>query len=217
MDDGFWTFQHVAAPLLIASTLIPIFMGILLAVSGNLMGLYSGPEDIWVNLALRRWVFRLSTLAMLVALFGLALLTTQLHAAGEQTLSTVALVSFVVAAIGWILEMTVTLSIGEAATKAVAESGVIPDYWTALNHWVNNSLQQVYVSAGLVALMLFGRSLLQSNLSPSWAGWFSISWGALWLIASVAFSIVLRDKGESGFIPAVVLIPPLIIGIGLLT
>ena len=132
-------------------------------------------------------------------------------------MSTVALVGFVVVAIGWILEMTVTLSIGEAATKAVAESGVIPDYWSAFNHWVNKSLQQVYVSAGLIALMLFGWSLLQTNLSPSWSGWFSISWGTLWLIASVAFSIALRNQDESGFIPAVVLIPPLIIGIGLLT
>ena len=112
MDEGFWTAHRVASLLLIASTLIPIFAGFLLAISGNLTGLYSSPGDMSVNLALRRWVFRLSTLAMLLGLFGLALLTTPLYTAGERTLSTVALVGFVVAAMGWMLEMTVILSIG---------------------------------------------------------------------------------------------------------
>ncbi|MEE9287184.1 MAG: hypothetical protein V3W33_03815 [Gammaproteobacteria bacterium] len=207
--------ETVTAILLILGTATPIVGGIALAATEHLGSVSSGPEDSSVNLVVRRWTFRMASIAMLLALFGFALLSTPLRDADEETLSTVALVGFLLAAIGWLLEMTVTSSVGEVAAKDAAKTGAVPGYWEPIRHWVNVSLQQVYVTVGLIALALYGRLLLITGLTPAWAAWTTIGMSIFWFVLAIIFALVLKVE-DALFIPAVLLLPPVVIGVGTL-
>jgi hypothetical protein len=199
--------DNAAAILFILSTVFLVGLGIILALTGHLAGMYAGPEDTTVNLTVRRWTFRVASLAMILALFGFALLTARLQAAGERTLSTVALVGFTVAAIGWLIEITVTLSVGELAIKAAAQTGIIPEYWEPIHQWTNVSWQQVYVAVGTVSVALYGCSLLVTGLTTAWVGWAAVVWSVPWFLAAVLGPFT---------IPGVLLLIPFVIGIALL-
>jgi len=178
-----------------------------LALNGHLASMYAGPEDATVNLAVRRWTFRMASLSMILALFGFALLTTRLQAAGERTLSAIALVGFTVAAIGWLIEITVTLTVGELAAIAAQQTGNVPEYWEPIRRWVNESWQQIYVIVGTISVTLYGWSLLVTGLTPAWAGWAAVVWSVPWLLAAILGPFT---------IPGILLIIPSVIGVALL-
>lgn len=216
MSQSVLTIERTTGVLLILSTVIPIVGAFGLALTGNLAGMYSGPEDLAIDFGVRRLTFRMASLAMILALLGFALLTTQLQAAGEPTLSLVALSFFIVASIGWILEMTITSSVGESAAKEFARTGTVPDYWEPIQHWINVSLQQVYVFIGLIAVAAYGGSLVRSGLLSTWVGWALVGWAAFWILAAVLIAIALKGGNSSYFIPGVLLLPPALVGGALL-
>ena len=208
--------ETITAILLILGTAIVIAGGSTLAATGHLAGMYSGPEDASVNLAVRRWTFRMASAAMILALFGFSLLSTLLRDGGEKTLSTVALTGFLLATIGWLVEMTVTSSVGEITAREAVRTGTVPGYWKPIQHWVNVSLQQIYVTAGLIALALYGWSLLETGLTPAWAAWITIGLSIFWFVLAIIFALIFKGEDTSYFIPAALLLPPPIIGIGIL-
>ena len=72
-----------------------------------------------------------------------------------------------------------------------------------------------YVTAGLVALALYGWALLSVDLTPRWVGWACIGLTAFWLALTVVLGVATRTSDTSYTIPTVLLITPFLIGVGL--
>lgn len=104
------------------------------------------------------------------------------------------------------IEGTLQASVASWAAEQRAQTGSVPGVAEALRRWANTWLQGVYVPMGLLAVAGFGWSLLATRMVPSWIGWGSIGWGFLWLAQFLR-------RGATA--PAVVFVPPLIIGFAL--
>jgi hypothetical protein len=149
---------------------------------------------------------RIVLIGWIVAVVSYVLLTTLLRDAGDATISTLALVLFLIgiaSAIGfWALHVPVTLLAAEETTRTTQ----VPEYYESLER-ASDSFMGVYILLGLLATAGFGWALLQTGFLPGWVGWVTLGWGLLWTLAFL--------KTSNG-IPLLPMVMPVVIGISLI-
>jgi hypothetical protein len=208
--DTFDAIQDkVAGVVLLISFFSIVVALIIIGVQGKLIGLTSafrGIEGIGSQASAHQIITKAGLLSTLLQIVGFGIITALLHNSGETS---VAIVAF-----GLLLFASAVLAVGESFHGSVTvwagqqweQTGNVPDLYEPLRKWVNVSMQLIYMLGYLMSMSVFSWGVLRADLIPAWLGWASIGWGLLWIIIS-AFITTL---------PAVVIIFPLLFGIGLL-
>lgn len=135
------------------------------------------------------WERGLVVAAVLMTVFGLALLEDMLRAAGEPLLSRLGMTAYLFGAV----------------VVVVAET----DY-LGKRDWLYPQVV-LYVVLAFLAQAAFGASLVQTGLVAAWAGWATILWNLGWLL------IMLIIRPRDIYYPVLHHVAPLLIGIALLT
>lgn len=159
-----------------------------------------------------RWANIFMGAAAVIQMAGLTILTTSLAGRGERILSPAGLAAWLLAAGLWLSLSAFRASVTLAAAQEMVEAGAapaantVPTYYAPLAQWVS-ALFIGYVLLGILSLVLYGGSLLQTALLPAWAGWATILW-------SFAMLVMLIATGDT--LPVFHYFPPLLLGILLL-
>ena len=147
--------------------------------------------------------FAAAAVEVILVALGFVLLTSLLIEADGRSLPLIAATLFLIAAVLWVIEHSVHVSITVTAAEETAAEGAVPSYYEPVLRWTN-ILELIYIVLALISAVCYGWSILQTGALTLWVGWVSIGWSLLWLIV-----FTLNPEG----IPVVALIPPLLIGI----
>lgn len=141
----------------------------------------------------------------LLQLTGFGIVAVMLRNSGEGLLSTLSLAVLIFASAVSVLRGTFEGSVTVWVAEEWAATGDIPELYEPLHAWINSVFEISYLSL-LVAMAGFGWGILRTELLAPWIGWLSIGWSALWIVGYVV--------GVG--IPAIIIIYPVIYGLGLL-
>jgi uncharacterized protein DUF4386 len=153
-----------------------------------------------------RWGCRILLIGWIVSALGYVMFAALLRDAGDSIISTLAavlfLIAIVLAVVSWVFHVSPTV----LAAEEVARTSSVPAYYEILQVSADSSLG-VYQLLGLLATAGFGWALLRTGMLPSWVGWVTLGWGALWAAVFV--------KTSNGF-PLLPMVMQVVIGISLL-
>lgn len=201
----------VAGMLLVSSALIPIGGGLVLVLATGYRPVIGGTpqelERIAGQVTTHRWALSFWVVGYFAALLGFGVLTSLLQESVGRTISSLALLGFVITFILVALETTFHMSVTIWAAEETLRSSAVPSFYEPFRLWLSVYGQYVYSFIGLFAIACYGWALLQTGLIPDWVGWAAIGWSVFWLVAF----LVLQTT-----IPGVLLIMPFVIGIALL-
>lgn len=161
------------------------------------------------------WGFRIVLVGWILAALAYVMLAVILRSAGDQIVSTLAVVLFLIAivsAIGyWALALPITLLAAEEA----ARTSVVPEYYE--RHQLGaESLMEIYVFLGLLATAGFGWALLQTGILPSWVGWVTLGWGLFFGGISLKMAVARSVRADLNAVPLLPMVMQLVIGLSLL-
>ena len=206
MKAYFWNPQRIAGGSIILGILITAGGFIAVAAQGNIGGLeaaFKGVEDIGGAASAFRTI-GVFTPALVLLLVGFAALTAHLATAGDRVISLVALNLLVVYFVLSVIEGTFHSEVTAWASREWTRTGSVPEFYEPLRQWVNGSIQVLYMTVGFASMIAYGWALLRTRILPSWVGWTTVAYSTVWLIVV----LVTQDS-----VPAVFLVPPLLIGV----
>ena len=158
---------------------------------------------------------RLVLVGWIVSALAYVMLAAILLDAGDQIISTLASVLFligIVSAIGyWALHLPMTILAAEEA----ARTAVIPEYYER-HQLAAESLMEIYIALGLLATAGFGWALLQTGFLPSWVGWITLGWGLFFAGISLKMAGARPVRATLNGVPLLPMVMQLVIGISLL-
>jgi hypothetical protein len=161
------------------------------------------------------WGCRIVLVGWIVAALASVMLAAILRDAGDQIVSTLASVLFligIVSAIGyWALHLPITILAAEEA----ARTAVVPEYYER-HQLAAESLMEAYILLGLLATAGFGWALLQTGILPSWVGWVTLGWGLLFTAISLKTTAARPVRADLNGVPLLPMVMQLVIGISLL-
>jgi len=206
MNMGFFTTARIAGILLLLSVLL-LLVGLgLIVIQGKLAGMgaaFRGVGPPIRDASATRIMAGFAIPSLMALLAGFTLFAMLLHQAGDRGLALVAMVLLVFGAALGAIESSFHASV---TVWAAAYTRPTPEFYEPLRRWVNGSLQITYVSFLLTTMLLFSWSALRTRLLPAWISWAAL---ALSLLSFWHYFLVLGA-------PAIVFVPPLLFGIGLL-
>lgn len=202
---------RVAGILLVSSALIPIGGALVLVLATGYRPVIGGTpqelERIAGQVTTHRWALSFWVIGYFAALLGFGVLTSLLQESVGRTISSLALLGFVITFILVALETTFHMSVTIWAAEETLRNSAVPTYYEPFRQWLSVYGQYIYSLVALLAIAGYGRALLQTSLVSDWVGWAAIGWSVFWLVAF----LVIRTS-----IPGVLLIMPLVIGTMLL-
>lgn len=183
--------QHHWISLLYLSSAVAVFVGVLMFTYRVFLHGRLFPGFV-------RWERGLVALAAVVCVLGFIALAAALRVSGELTFSWVGLV---VVTLGTALIVIAELRevVGLVSTSAPTTS--LPGLSGA------NLLIPIGVALTFIGQAVYGGSLLQTTLTPAWAGWLMIVWNLGWLAVVFLFST------HDPYYPALFYIGPVVLGI----
>lgn len=206
MKTEFFTTTRIAGILLLLSLLILLGAAGYIAAQGRLEGMAAAFRGVGSyttrDASGLRIIARPATFYLMAQLAGFALLTLIALKAGDRGTAVVALTLFVVSAVLGTIEVSFHASV----TVWAARTGAAPEFYEPLRRWLNYDLQRLRIIFEITALLLFSCAALRARLLPAWIGWAALAWSLLSF--PLYFSVT-----EA---PAVVILTPLFLGIGLL-
>jgi len=200
---------RTTAVVLLLSIFLPV-IGYILISGGHLGGFRSsifGIEGVGDSADVVRKTFPINVLTLVLTLLGYGMLTILLYESGGKAIALMAFMLLFSSQLVLIFQRTFDSSVTVWAAKELAHTSKVPELFEPLWQWMHSTVQQTFVYLGLLAIAVYGWAFLQSALLSSWLGWACIGWGGVWLI----FFIVAGDS-----LPAVLFVPPLVIGIAAL-
>lgn len=147
---------------------------------------------------------------------GFGLLAVIMNQAGGSLPGEAASLTFLMAALLWIVAMAYRMSIEPGVTNADDDSSKLPNWFKPIETWII-FIMLFYMGLGYFAIALLGWALLQSAILPGWIGWLTLLFGA-----ALALSIVSNRPRYPGTdfsiagLPILLHLMPLIIGVALL-
>lgn len=193
--------------LLLSVAAIAVGFGVI-AAQGRMHGLtagFRGVEGVGEAATALSTMAKAGIPSTLLQLAGFGILTVMLRDAGEGILSTLSFGILIFASVVMVIRPTFEGTVTVWAAQEWATNGALPDLYQPLLDWVGSVFAIAYLSL-LVAMAGFGWGILRADLLAPWVGWVSIGWSAVWIVSYV-FGVGL---------PAIIVLYPLIYGIGLL-
>ena len=152
------------------------------------------------------WISIWSMIGIFTTTAGVAGLTALIANSGEPELAFVGLGGYLLAALAWVIGLSIQAAAISSGASQRAETGETPD-------WLRPLWNTAYVTEGLLilgsnsAFVVMGAALLGTTLLPAWTGWAAIAIG----LAIILLVVIRRD----GF-PQLAMIVPAILGVALL-
>lgn len=209
MTTDFFTTPRIAGALLLLGLLLILLAVALIAVQGRLAGMAAafrgvGPETGDVSALRTMASFQIPATIGQVA--GFALLTVLLFESGDHSLPAVALALVVLSWTLWAIDGTFNASVTVWAAEEAARTGVTPEFYEPIRRWVHNEIGLVAYVTFFAATAAYGWSALRTGYLSPWLNWAVLAWSLIWIL--LAFLKV--------GLPAFVILPPLVFGVGLL-
>ena len=209
MNAEFFTTSRIAGLLMLLSIGIMLGAVAFIAAQGRLGGMAAafrgvGPQS--GDASGLRTIARFAVPYTMAQLAGFALFTLLLLQAGDRGLAVVALILLVFWSVLGAVEGSFHSSVTVWAAEEAARTGATPPFFEPLRRWLNSELQLVNMSFALTAMLLFSWSALRTGLLPAWSGWAALAWSLL------SFPLYYLVLGA----PLIVIVPPLLFGVGLL-
>ena len=203
--------HNLAAVLLVLGTTTFIGSLFILFLRADFQAIVSGQLQralgaVAEHVTLFRWSYVGATGGVVLSTLGLVTLTTLLLKAGDSVLSVLALILFLLAALLWIVEHSIHLSMTVWAAGETSRTSLVPDSYEPM-YQLAETVERIYTVLAFTSVAIYGWALLKTGLLPSWVGWVSIGWSGLGLI------VFLTNLNS---IPALLLIMPFVMGIVLL-
>lgn len=205
MIANFFTTSRIAGILLLLSLLLLLIGLGFVATQGKLEGMavaFRGVGPPFRDASGLRIMAGFALPAFMALLAGFTLLTMLLHQAGDHGLALIALVLLVCS----VAVAAISGSFHASVTVWAAPYRSAPEFYEPLRRWMNNEVQIAYVSFLLTSIALFSWSTLRTKLLPIWIGWTAL---VLSLLSFWHYFFVLGA-------PAVIFVPPVMFGVGLL-
>jgi hypothetical protein len=159
--------------------------------------------------------FRIVLVAWILSALAYVMLTMILWDAGDQIVSTLASVLFLIAIVSAIGYWALALPITILAAEEVARTAAVPEYYER-HQLAPESLMEIYILLGLLATGGFGWALLQTGFLPSWVGWVTLAWGLFFALISLKMTAARAVRATLNGVPLLPMVMQLVIGIALL-
>ncbi len=191
----FWSVPQMAGALLILGSVIVLSSAALYMFvrDESTPIIFGQPPRVWLRLvgkhpSLWFWATLSLIAGPIVTLMGFGLLSALLHGAGDPGYAQLGLLALAFGAVLWVINLAARLSIDPWAAKLLAETGAIPESYTAISLWTG-VLFAIYTVLTFAALALYGGAILATPSLPHWVGWASILYG----LAGLVYFAVMRD------------------------
>jgi hypothetical protein len=209
MTLDFFTTERMAGLLMLLSIAIMLGAAALIAAQGRLGGMsaaFNGVSAASGDASGLRTIARFAVPYTMAQLAGFTLLTLVLTRAGDPGLAVVGLVLLVFWSVLSAIEGGFQASVTTWAAGVAADTGRVPEFYEPLRRWINSELQPLNMAFGLTAMALFSWAALRAGVVPAWSGWVALVWS---LLSFPAYYLLLGA-------PMIIIVTPLILGIGLL-
>ncbi len=208
-----WSVPQMAGALLILGSVIVLSSAALYMFvrDESTPIIFGQPPRVWLRLvgkhpSLWFWATLSFIAGPIVTLMGFGLLSALLHGAGDPGYAQLGLLALAFGAVLWVINLAARLSIDPWAAKLQAETGAIPESYTAISLWTS-VLFAIYTVLTFAALALYGGAILATPALPHWVGWASILYG----LAGLVYFAVMRDAP-----PFLQYLMPILLGVLLL-
>ena len=142
----------------------------------------------------------------ILTVLGFAALTATFRSAGERLLSELALFSYLLGAVFWVMHLAFRLTATLAAARETVATGVVPAYFDAAPlAGFFSLLVGVYWVLAYIAIAAYGAVVLRTQVLPKWLGWSAI-------LSSVFFACT----GIGDALPLLIHVIPFVMGVVLL-
>jgi hypothetical protein len=206
MITNFFTTARIAGFLLLLSVLLLLVGFGVIAAQGRLAGMaaaFRGVGPPIRDASGLRTIAGFAIPSLMAQLAGFTLFVMLLHQAGDRGLALVALVLLLFSAVFAVIEGSFQASV---TVWAAAYTRSAPEFYEPLRRWVNGSIQLVYMSFLLTALLLFSWAAVRTGLLDTWIGWAALT------LSLLSFPLYFFVLGA----PLIAFVTPLLFGIGLL-
>lgn len=146
---------------------------------------------------------------VVLTVLGFAALTAAFRSAGEQPLSELALFSYLLGAVFWVMHLAFRLTVILVAARETVATGVVPAYFRPHFSPMDaffGFLFGVYWVLAYVAIAVYGVAVLRTQVLPKWLGWSAILF---------AFLLALTGLGSDA-LPLFIHVIPFVMGAVLL-
>lgn len=111
----------------------------------------------------------------ILTVFGFAALTATFRSAGERLLSELALVSYILGSVFWVMNLAFRVPATLVAARETVTTSVVPAYFDAAPlAGFFSVLFAVYWVLAYFAIALYGVAVIRTQVLPVWLGWFVI-------------------------------------------
>jgi hypothetical protein len=190
-EGAFMSETRVAGAILLGIALVVATAIVLVAPQGATYGIAvtaSPPENLRAIADLgNTWLqaMGLLTTAIILEAIGLSVLTGALFGAGSGRLAPAALVTFLMAAVLFVVWLVLEASATVWAAQTVKSTGSAPVAFEAFDR-AEGVLFVLFMALAYGAIALFGLSILRVGQVGHWAGWVSLVLGGIGLVARLS-------------------------------
>lgn len=185
VGSGFWTGPRIAGALIVGSAAILFLVSLPFYLRGNIRAVEAQFRAIDVavgNVPLLRVASLGAGYFNLAILAGFTVLAVELVEQGSVLLPVLGVVGMVVFVIAWVIESAFHTGVTVWAVQRLEESQPVPDLFEPLKKWLNLWVQLLVNPVAFLALIGFAVASMGLEVIPSWAGWVTIIWSAIWML-----------------------------------
>ena len=148
------------------------------------------PPNQLLLIADRTVAWRVSSLlfagGLVLALFGVLVLCSQLLDAGAESAAWVGIGSFAVGTTLWLIHLGYRITVTVSVATEMKDGAAMPD-WLRPTWDLGNYLLVAYVALASIGLIAIGVGLLQTALLPPWSAWTTIGLAAVFIATLAIF------------------------------
>jgi len=209
-SDEFLLSPRFIGGLTLVGVALGIVGAVVVAVRGDLEGVtaaFRGVDEIGESASALATATLFAIPSLILFMVGSGLFTLALRDAGDRIISVIAFILWFAGLMLFLIALTFQASVTVWAGAELARTGAVPDLYEQLRLWMNLWLQRASIPLGLLAIVGYGWSILETGLLPRWAGWGAIGWGIV--------NLLIFLPGGTGAIGLVYFAAPLLIGLAL--
>jgi hypothetical protein len=183
VGSGFWTGPRIAGALMIGAVIVLLVVSLPFYVRGDPRAVEAQfrPIDAAVG---NTPVLRVASVGTgfftLSLLAGFTVLAVDLVERGAMLLPVLGVVGLGVFTAAWVMESAFHAGLTVWAVRRLETGEPVPEIFAALKEWLNVWVQLLVNPVAFLALIGFAVAAMNLEVIPTWAGWATIVWSAVW-------------------------------------
>lgn len=183
VGSGFWTGPRIAGLLIIGSMVVLALISLPFYVRGDARAVKAQFRGLEVAVGNVR-VLRVASLGggffTVFLLAGFTVLGVDLVERGSVLLPVLGTVGMVVFTTAWVMESAFHTGVTVWAVRRLEDDQTVPDLFEPLKEWLNVWVELLVNPVAFLALIGFAVASMNLDIIPTWAGWVTIAWSAVW-------------------------------------